>query len=243
MERYDDGWRSAALGKQTEIAVYGHYGPGMLLFPFTSEDHFGAEQHELIASVQPHLDAGRIKIYTIGSIDRESWMSEETTPKQRSVRHQQYNKYITDEVFPFIARNMRSAHPVVYTCGISLGALHAVNSYLRRPDLFEGTFGISGNYDLKTYTNGYYDNDVYFNSPLDYLPNLIGPLLNTLRQKKKIELLSGRGEGENPNASRALGDMLLSKGIPNSVDLWGEEYGHNWDTWRAVLRTAVERNF
>ena len=243
MERYTDGWKSAALGKHMEIAVYGHYGPSLLFFPFDGEDHSSAEQHELIASAQTHLDAGRVKIYAINSIDKESWLNEEITPRQKSIRHQKYNKYIIDEVVPFIARNMSSGRPVIYTSGISLGALHAVNTYLRRPDLFQGTIGISGNYDLKAYTNGYYDNDVYFNSPQDYLANLTGPLLNNLRQKQKISLLSGQGDGENPNASRALGEMLSSKGIPNWVDLWGEEFGHNWDAWRAMFRTAIERNF
>jgi esterase/lipase superfamily enzyme len=243
MERYADGWKSAALGKQMEIVVYGHYGPGLLFFPFQGEDHLSAEQHELIAAAQPHLDAGRVKIYTISSIDHESWLNDDITPRQRSIRHQKYNKYITAEVVPFIARNMRSTRPVIHSSGISLGALHAVNSYLRRPDLFESTIGISGNYDLKAFTKGYYDNDVYFNSPQDYLANLTGPLLNNLRQKQNISLLSGQGDGENPNASKSLGELLLSKGIPNWVDLWGEDFGHNWDSWRTMFRTAIERNF
>ncbi len=243
MERYADGWKSKVLGDQMEIAVYGHYGPGILLFPFDGEDYLGAEQHELIAAAQPHLDAGRIKIYTISSIERESWLNDEIAPRQKSIRHQHYNRYVTEEVVPFIARNMRTAHPVIYTCGISLGALHAVNSYLRQPNLFEGTIGMSGQYDLKAYTKGYYDNDVYFNSPQDYLPNLTGPILNNLRQKQKIFLLSGQGEGEHPHASKSMGETLLSKGIPNQVDLWNEEYGHNWDSWRAMFRTAIERNF
>ncbi len=243
MERYEDGWKSAALGEQTEIAVYGHYGPGILLFPFDGENYLFAERHELLASLESYLDAGRIKLYTIHSIDRQSWLNDEIAPRQRSIRHQQYNRYITEEVMPFIARNMKTTRPVVYSCGISMGALHAVNSYLRRPDLFEGTIGISGNYDLKAYTSGYYDDDVYFNSPCDYLANLTGPLLNNLRQKQKLFLLAGRGEGENPHASTSLGEILREKGIPNLVDIWGEEFGHNWESWRTMTYTAIGRNF
>ncbi len=243
MERYDDGWRSASLAKQMEICVYGHYGPGILLLPFEGEDHLSCERHGLVESVAHYVDAGLIKVFTIGSVDNESWLDPEIPPKQQSIRHQQYNRYITEEVVPFIAQNMRSSHPVIYTCGISLGALHAVNSFLRRPDLFEGTIGISGNYDLKSYTHGYYDNDVYFNSPQDYLVNLTGPALNWLRQKQKVLLVAGQGEGENPNASRAMGELLGQKDIPNWVDIWGEEFGHNWDSWRAMMHAIVQRNF
>jgi esterase/lipase superfamily enzyme len=243
MERYTDGWKSAALAEKTDIAVYGHYGPAILLFPFDGEDYLSSEHHGLIESMMPSLEAGLVKVFTIGSIDRQSWLNEEIAPRQKSLRHQRYNRYITQEVVPFIAQNMRSSHPVIYTSGISLGALHAVNSFLRRPDLFEGTIGISGNYDLKAYTNGYYDNDVYFNSPQDYLVNLTGPALNRLRQKQKVLLVSGQGEGENPDASRAMGELLGQKDIPNWVDIWGEEFGHNWDSWRAMMHAIVQRNF
>jgi esterase/lipase superfamily enzyme len=243
MERYADGWKSTALGAHMEICVYGHYGPALLLFPFDGEDYLSAEQHELIAHVTQQLDEGRIKIYTINAIDSQSWLNDNITPRQKSIRHQQYNRYIREEVVPFIERNMRSAHPVIFTSGISLGALHAVNTFLRRPDVFEGTIGISGNYDLNAYTDGYHDNDVYYNSPADYLTHLTGPVLNKLRQKQRISFLSGRGEGEHPEASEAIGKLLSSRGIPNSVDLWSDEYGHNWDAWRTMFRTAIERNF
>lgn len=231
------------LGEQTEICVYGHYGPGLLLFPFDGEDYLSAEQHDLIAHVTPQLDAGRIKIYTINSIDRQSWLNDDIAPRQKSIRHGKYNRYILDEVVPFIAQNMKSEHPVIFTSGISLGALHAVNMFLRQPNVFEGAIGISGNYDLKVYTNGYHDNDVYYNSPADYLTHLTGPVLNKLRQKQQISFLSGRGEGEHPEASEAIGKLLSSRGIPNTVDLWSEEYGHNWDAWRTMFRIAIERNF
>ena len=29
------------------------------------------------------------------------------------------------------------------------------------------------------------------------------------------------------------GDSL--RGVPNRVDPWGEEYDHDWPTWRAML--------
>ncbi len=243
MEKHVERWNSMVLEEDMAVAVYGHYGPAFLVFPLDGENFMSYEDHGAIATLAPLLEAGRIKIFAVDSVDRESWLGEGLDPRKKSIRDQQYNRYVTEEVVPFIARNMRSNHPTIYTCGVSLGALHAVNSFLRRPDLFEGTIGISGRYDLKAWTNGYYDNDVYFNSPMDYLPNLTGPALTSLRQKQKSFLLSGSGAGEDPDASWAMGRLMGEKGITNWVDVWGEEFGHDWPTWNAMLASVIDLNF
>ncbi len=243
MERILDGWHSPALGKEMEIAVYGHYGPALLMFPSAAADYLEYERFYLIDSIAPFLDAGRIKVFAINSINSESWLHDSMEPRHRAVRHQQYNRYIAEEVVPYIATNMRTTNPPIYTSGVSLGALHAVNSFLRRPDLFDGTIGMSGIYDLKEYTKGYYDDDVYFNSPMDYLQHLTGPTLESLRRKEKVYLLSGKGEYEDPHASWEMGEVMGKKGITNWVELWGDEYRHDWPTWREMLPSVIERNF
>ena len=47
-----------------------------------------------------------------------------------------------------------------------------MNLFLKRPDIINGVIAMSGVYDLTEYTKGYYDEDVYFNSPQHYIPNL-----------------------------------------------------------------------
>ena len=34
--------------------------------------------------------------------------------------------------------------------------------------------------------------------------------------------------------------MLGAKGIPNRVDSWVDEHGHDWVTWRAMLPKYLE---
>ena len=34
--------------------------------------------------------------------------------------------------------------------------------------------------------------------------------------------------------------MLGSKGIPNRVDPWGEQWPHDWPLWRAMLPQYLE---
>lgn len=244
MDRILDHWYSPALNKNMEIAVYGHYGPALLLFPSAAADYLEYERFYLIDSIKEEIESGKIKVFAINSINSEAWLNDQIPGRQKAIRHQQYNRYIAEEVVPYISAKCGGSLPAIYTSGVSLGALHAVNSFLRRPDLFEGTIGMSGVYDLKSYAKGYFDDDVYFNSPIDYMPNMgQGPTLEALRRKDKVFLLSGKGEYEDPHASWQLGEILGQKGIPNWVDLWGEEYRHDWPTWRAMLPDVLRKHF
>ena len=58
---------------------------------------------------------------------------------------------------------------MIYTIGCSLGATHAANMMLRRPDLFMGCIALSGYYDTDLFFGQYVDENIYNNSPLKYL--------------------------------------------------------------------------
>ena len=84
----------------------------------------------------------------------------------------QYDRYITDEVLPLIRKDCGQHDTRPITTGASLGAFLAANTYFKHPDAFRGTIAMSGSYDIKSYLHGYFDENVYFNNPLDYLPGL-----------------------------------------------------------------------
>lgn len=243
MQRLLDSWYSPSLGRQMEIATYGHIGFALLMFPSAAADYLEYERFYLIDSIQPMVDAGMCRVFSINSINSESWLNQGMNPRDKAIRHQQYNNYICDEVMPYIDAAM-GGHTLTITCGVSLGAFHAANSLFRRPDLFDGTIAMSGIYDLKEYAGGYYDSDVYFNSPMDFLPGLNDDgVLGQLRGKDYIHFLSGSGSYEAPEASRRIGRVLDEKSIPHSVEIWGEEWGHDWPTWRAMLPSFLSRRF
>jgi esterase/lipase superfamily enzyme len=220
-------WHSPNLDKQMEIAVYGHYGFALLMFPTAAADYLEYERYSLIEAIRPFIDEGRLKAFSINSINSESWLNEHVPPPYRALRHQQYNQYVVEEVVPFI-RNRTSNETMIITTGASLGALHAANTLFRRPDIFDGTIAMSGSYDIKTYADGYYDDNCYFNSPVDYLPNLSDEYwLGKLREKRYIYILSGQGAYEAPEKSVQLGQILALKGIPHHVDLWGYDIPHD----------------
>lgn len=243
MRREITEWWSPNLNKNMEIVAYGHMGPALLLFPSAAADFLEYERFHLIDSIKDQINAGKFKVFSINSINSESWLNDTMSGRDKSIRHQQYNQYIIEEVVPHIYRNCDGPVPI-YTSGVSLGALHAANTFFRRPDIFDGVIAMSGIYDLKSYSKGYFDEDCYFNSPMDYLPNLNEQYwLNLLRAKHHVYFVSGRGNYEDPEASLAIGRVLAAKGIPHEVDLWGYEWTHDWPTWRAMLPHYLASRF
>ncbi len=244
MERTLDSWHSPTLGKEMPIVTYGFAGPAFLMFPSAAADYLEYERFYLIDSIKDHLETGRIRAISINSINSDSWLNEQVAPREKAIRHQHYNRYITEEVYPFIMQKISGNNPLIYTMGVSFGALHAMNTLLRRPDIFDGAIGMSGVYDLKEYSKGYFDRDVYFNSPMDYLPNLTDEnVLDKLSHNKKIYLYTGSGEYEDPSGSWKMAEQLGMKNIPNYVECWDETWKHDWPTWRAMLPQAIEKYF
>lgn len=242
MKREIHQWHSPRLNKNMEIAVYGHFGFALLLLPTAAADFLEYERFHLIDVLKPSIEAGKVKVFSINSINNEAWLNNRMEGRHKAMRHQQFNGYVENEVVPFIRMHTSENTPII-TSGASLGALHSANLFFRRPDLFDGTIAMSGVYDLTSYTKGHYDEDVYFNSPAHYLPNLSGQYLDLLRQKRHIHILTGSGDYEDPDASRNLSGILSSKGIPHELDIWGWDMRHDWPTWRAMLPHYVETRF
>jgi esterase/lipase superfamily enzyme len=235
MERQLTSWYSPALNKDMPIAVYGYYGFALLMIPTAAADYLEYERFQLLDSLAPHINAGKVKVFSINSINTESWMNNHMDPRHKAIRHQQFNEYVYSEVVPFIRDKTSSETPII-TCGASFGALHSANLFFKRPDLINGCIAMSGVYDLTEYSKGYFDDDVYFNSPIHYLPNLTDHhILEQIRRSRHVHLVTGSGEFEDPEANRRFAGVLYGKGINYELDIWGPEWKHDWPTWRTML--------
>lgn len=235
MNREIHGWWSPALNKHMDLAVYGHYGFALLMIPTAAADHLEYERFYLIEAIAGFINAGKVKVFSINTVNNESWFNDHVAPPHKAIRHQQFNDYVFNEVIPFIHSHCHG-RVMTITCGASVGALHAANLLFKRPDLIDGMIAMSGIYDLKYYTKGYYDDNCYFNSPMDYLPSLSDDrYLSLLRAKHHIYILTGQGPYEAPDRSRDLAAVLAARGIPHFLDVWGHDMSHDWPTWRRML--------
>lgn len=243
MKRELFSWFSPALQTEMPIVGYGDYGFALLLVPTAAADYLEYERFQLMDTLAPYINSGKVRIFSINSINNESWLNNEMAGAHKAIRHNQFNEYVFNEVVPFIRTNTSHETPII-TCGASFGALHSMNLFLKRPDLINGVIAMSGVYDLTEYTKGYYDDQVYFNSPAHYVPNLTDDwYLSNIRRSKHIHILTGSGDYEDPQASRNFSGILSGKGINHELDIWGSEWKHDWPTWRAMLPAYLENKF
>lgn len=238
--RIIDGWHSPSLGQHMPIVSYGHWGHPILLFPTAAADFLENERFGLVDSVGHLIDEGRVRVFSINSINNESWMDRGLPVPEKARRQALYNRYIEDEVVPYIRGACKSEDLRIATAGASFGGFHAANTLFRRPDLFDATIAMSGFYDLSSdYLHGYSDDNVYFNNPVWYLLNVEGHNLHLLRNTTKIHILTGQGAWEAPHASRQLADVLHRKGIPHFLDVWGHDVAHDWPWWLKMLPYSI----
>ncbi|HUF11016.1 MAG TPA: hypothetical protein VMO47_16970, partial [Rhodothermales bacterium] len=94
MQRQIHKWYSPNLNRDMEIVVYGHWGFALLMFPTAAADFLEYERFQLIDSIAGSLDSGKCKAFSINSINRESWLNDHMHPRDKAIRHQQYNQYI-----------------------------------------------------------------------------------------------------------------------------------------------------
>ena len=241
-ERNLDGWHSPALGQGMPIVGYGHWGHPLLLFPTAAADYLENERFGLVEALAPQIEAGRVRVFSINSINQQAWMDDKLPVGEQARRQALFSAYVEDEVVPYIRGVCQSPELRVATAGASFGAFHAANALFRRPELFDGVIAMSGFYDLAgDYLRGYCDDNCYFNNPAWYLDNLEGERLELLRTACQIQVLTGQGAWEAPDASRRLSELLDRKGIPHVLDFWGHDVDHDWPWWRKMLPYAIDR--
>jgi len=234
MEKDVTRWHSGRLEQAVQLVRWGHYGTPVLLFPTAGGDAEEVERFHLIRMLEPLIDEGRIKVYSIDSVAGRTWMTGEHSPEFCSRMQNVFDDYIYREVAPAIRSDCGSEDIEVITAGASIGAFNSVATVCRHPDVFRLAIAMSGTFDLSKYLEGRMNEDFYFSSPLHYLPNLEGPQLDLLRTRM-IVMPTGEGDWEDIGESWRMAKILGAKGIPNRVDPWGPEWHHDWITWREML--------
>jgi esterase/lipase superfamily enzyme len=233
--RRTTAWFSHNLGMEMPLVAYGHAGYPLLMFPTAAADYLEYERFLLVDVIQPFIEQGLLRAYSINSVNRYSLLNDKASPQWKAELLTRYDHYIMEEVLPLI-RNECGPDARPLTTGASLGAFLAANCYFKHPDEFRGTIAMSGSYDVRSYLTDYYDTNVYFNNPMDYLRNLNDDYhLPLLQKADSIVITTGQGDFEAPNRSRDLSGLLSSKGIPHLLDVWGYDVSHDWVWWRKML--------
>jgi len=230
-------WFSPRLGLDMELKVYGYYGKPTLVFPSQQGRFHDFEDWGMTNTLSGFIESGQIKLFTVDSIDSQSWANFGAHPAHRARRHQDYNRYIIDEVVPFMRQHSGNTDQKFMTTGVSMGGYHAANFFFRHPDIFDTVIALSGLFRLNHFIGEYMDEDVYFNTPLAYLSKMNDPWY--LDQYRQSRIIVGVGQGawedEMLADAHALTHILEQKGIPHWIDIWGHDVNHDWPWWHKML--------
>lgn len=220
-------WFSPNLGRDVEMLIFGEKGIPIILFPTSMGRYFENKDFKLIDSAAWFVENGFFKIYCPDGIDSHSWYNKKVHPSDRVKNHIWYDSMLYQEVVPSIQRETGINR--IVTAGCSFGGYHALNFAFRHPDVVKNVICMSGAFDIKDQLDGYYDENVYFNNPPDYLPNAQNQLF------KDMMVYLGSGEIDaclEPNIKMA--ELLGSKGIQNWLDI-RKGAKHDWPVWREMF--------
>ncbi|MDQ6708024.1 MAG: alpha/beta hydrolase-fold protein [Acidobacteriota bacterium] len=232
MNREYHKWHSGRLHRDMELLMFGHAGVPMLVFPTSMGTFYEYETRGMIGAIANKYEQGELQAFCVDSVDSESWYNRHIHPRDRVLRHMQYENYILEEVVPLM-RSRGSSDRIAVT-GCSFGGYHAMNIALRHPDVFTDCITMGGAFDIHQFLGGYYDENCYFNCPPDYLEKTSnGWYLDQYRAGRRYVLATGDHDmclGENYRLAGIMG----SKGIPHWLDVWGDNTGHDWPWWQRM---------
>lgn len=239
MSRKTETWYSPRVGREVKVVRWGEVGTPVVFFPTAAGDAEECERFLLVDALSPLLEEGVIKLYSVDSVPGMVWLKEDNSTPTATKAQAGFDAFVEHELVPMIARDCGAEDATkldIIATGCSIGAYNALAAICRHPDLFQSAICMSGTYELSKFIDGDMDEAWYFASPLHFLPNMKEdhPTLAKLRERH-ILLSHGTGRWEDPAESWAVARVLGSRGIPNHVDEWGDEWDHDWPTWRRML--------
>ena len=226
-------WYSPRLERDMHIKIYGHYGEPIIVFPCQDKQSDDFSNNGMIDALAPFIESGRIKLFCLDSNDDETVSSTSWDKAHAAYKLDMYHQYVVEEVLPFVHHKQEGiCYPLLVGC--SMGASHAANNFFRRPELFSGFIGLSGNYNIASFFNGYMDETLYNNSPVHFLSNMPNDhyYIDTYNHKVMIVVV-GKGAWEHLviDSNYQLERIAREKGINIDFNFWDENSVHDWCSW------------
>lgn len=220
-------WYSPHLNRDVEMLVFGHGGYPVVVFPTSKGSFHENKDMGLIGSAHWYLEQGMIQIYCPESNDSQSFYNKSIHPHDRIQNHVAYDKMICHELVERIRLNTSAAK--VALAGCSFGGYHAANFAFRHPGYVSHLFSMSGVFDIRDFMDGYQQDDIYYNCPLEYLHGLNdGELWN-------MGIVLGTSNWDICfDANLKLHEVLKSKNVSHWLDV-RQDRQHDWPLWREMF--------
>ncbi|OMP79317.1 MULTISPECIES: alpha/beta hydrolase-fold protein [unclassified Chitinophaga] len=220
-------WKSPHLGREFEMLVFGEEGYPLILFPTSMGRHYEHKERGLIHALQWFIDHQLIRVYCPDSIDARSWYNKQVSPAQRTLNHIAYDNMLRHEVLERVIYET-GVHRVALA-GCSFGGYHASNFAFRYPEQVSYLFSLSGIFDITSRLDGHYDDNVYFNNPMDYMRD------NPREALWRMGIILGVADEDIArNQNERMSGILAHKGISHWLDVRPNQK-HDWPVWNEML--------
>ena len=72
---------SRYLDREVEFKIYGHSGKPCLVFPPQDGKFTDYENFRMVETLSDYIEQGRLQLFCVDSVDRESWSDKEGNPR------------------------------------------------------------------------------------------------------------------------------------------------------------------
>ena len=241
---------NVVLDRAMEFKVYGHGGVPVLALPARGGRFYDWENNGMPDAAARLLHEGKIQLFCADSIDGESLLAGNESPRRRAEMQEKYFVYLTSELAARIAElnaPESKEKPLIWCVGVDTGAYQAVQCRLRRPRTFAGAMGLSGLYDMGRFLGSAEDDLVLRSSPLAALHKngICDKNVLSKAEENSLLLCVGQGgyEGDALADTQALADTLSEVGFPCHLEVWGGDVSHDWYWWGKEFGMFAERLF
>ncbi len=233
MSREYHRWYSQNLEREMECLVFGHYGTPFIVIPTSKGRFYQWEDFGMIAALQWALDAGKIKLFCIDSIDDLSWYAHTTHPVEQMNWQKRYETYILEECIPFIQQHCNIVDIPILITGTSFGAFHAMSIYLRYPKQFRHAVCMSGIYHISDILGQFAEAHKAYDPYHILTEQLTRARKADLCQRIGAIIYCGQGAFEDRMlaSSKSFSELLTQLNIPHIFNLWGHDVEHHWYWW------------
>lgn len=226
---------SHLLGMSLKVEVTGHFGYPILMFPTSQGQYTQNHDFKLNESINWFVEQGKVKLYNIETIDKFSFYDKNIHVAERIRNYELYVQFLIQEFVPYL-QALHSEHRIAIA-GASFGGYHASNFAFRFPDVVSHLFCLSGAFSIRDFMDGFSNEQVYFNSPREFMRNDLAWKFNHMHI-----VLSTSDEDICLEQTKEMSNILSVKGINH----WYDErkwINHDWPLWRMAFPMFIGRFF
>ena len=229
------------MGVELRVVRHGQRGAPILYAPSSHGDDAEFDRYGFDRVAAPWIERGIVQVFAVDGRGPATWWNDEIPPADRVEGYVRVERYLRDEVLPWI-RDVTGTQDLA-AVGCSYGGLVAANLFLKCGDVVRLGCGFGGVYDLSHRLDGHHDDDVYFHTPLAFLPGLEDrSILDVLRADRGFDLYAAHDDPWAPHTDR-MAELLSAKGIAGVRKVWPSPADHHERWWRAQWRDFLGRRF